>query len=114
MIRWEPWHRLEYQRERAKGKCVHAYTEIVEDTGWRKWPRGYTRERWFVTYTRCCAEEFLERQHAEPGVYVVAVYRTGDTPGGDGTLMGSIRLPWPTRSLSRRDDHAEHPVASSG
>lgn len=92
MISWAPWHRLEYQREHAKGQCETVYTERVEDTGWRSRPKGYTDERWFVAYTRCCAEDFLDRRDAPPGTYVVAVYRTGNTRAGRGTLLGSIRM----------------------
>jgi hypothetical protein len=94
MVIWEPWHVLEYHRIHAKGQQTHAYTERVEDNGWKLIISGMTREQWFTTYTRACAEDFLERRCAPKGTYVIAVYRTGRSPDGDRLALGSIRIKW--------------------
>jgi hypothetical protein len=92
MPTWDYWHRLEYRREIAKGNRVLEYTEYAEDAGWTFRRKGLTREEWFVYYTRCCAEDFLDRMGARPGTWVVAVYRTGASSEGKGELRGSIRM----------------------
>ncbi|MBC6446771.1 hypothetical protein [Actinokineospora xionganensis] len=59
-----------------------------------------TREQWFVTYTRVCAEDFLARKNAPSGDYVIAVYRTGRTRDGDGVPLGSIRIAYCPTSMA--------------
>ena len=58
MPTWNYWHRIEYRRELAKGRCVHEYTEVVEDQGWTLTHIRVPREEWFAYYTRGCAEDF--------------------------------------------------------
>lgn len=94
MLNWDPWHRLEYRRETAKGKRDLKYVEIVEDTGWRHWTKGFTRDEWFTHYTRRCAEDYLTRTRGEPGEYVITVFCTGSSPDGDRRLLGAIRMKW--------------------
>lgn len=96
MPTWEYWHRIEYRLERAKGDMEHRYTEVCEDQGWALCPHRSQLETWFAAYTRICAEDYLERTRAPHGTWVVAVWRLGATPGGKGTLRGSIRMRWPS------------------
>lgn len=100
MVILDPWHRLEYHRVHGKGRQRHAYTECVEDNGWKLLITGMTREQWFVTYTRVCAEDFLARKNAPSGDYVIAVYRTGRTRDGDGVPLGSIRIAYCPTSMA--------------
>lgn len=92
MPTWNYWHRIEYRRETANGNGVPDYTEVVQDQGWMFERRADRREQWFVTYTRACAEDFLDRVHAPPGTWVVTVWHTGVSPEGKGRLRGAIRI----------------------
>lgn len=94
MPTWDYWHRIEYRRELAKGHRLHEHTELVEDAGWTLKYKGVTREQWFARYTHACAEDYLARARAHPGMWVVAVWRTGATSAGKGELLGSIRMRW--------------------
>ncbi|MBB5806856.1 hypothetical protein F4560_006624 [Saccharothrix ecbatanensis] len=64
-------HRIEYFRRQRNGSLLCEHVETVDDHGWYI-ARG---EEWRAHYTRGCAEEFLARQDAQPGVYSVAVWR---------------------------------------
>lgn len=97
MPTWNYWHRIEYRRELAKGKCVHEYTEVVEDQGWTLTHVRVPREEWFAYYTRGCAEDFLSRVGARSGTWIVAVWHTGMSGGTKGQLSGSIRMKWTNR-----------------
>lgn len=88
---WNPWHRLEYHREFGKGHTERTYTENVADQGFRLSLKGMTKEQYFAHYARVCAEDFLERQDARSGAYVVAVY---DTNSAKPRALGSIRMRW--------------------
>lgn len=81
-------HEIEYRRVLAHGKRVHEYTEHVDDDGFVTSRRGMSRQEYLVYYTRACAEDFLDRKRAEPGEWLVAVYRTRP----ERELLCSIRM----------------------
>lgn len=75
MADWNYLHRIEYRREYSKSQRVHEYTETVEDMGWCLVDHKEKRERWLSYYTTVCAEEYLDRNLAPKGTYVVSVYQ---------------------------------------
>ncbi|QWF84287.1 hypothetical protein [Amycolatopsis sp. CA-230715] len=86
-------HELEYRREHAKGIRELAYVELVDDMGFTMEHRAELRERWAVRYATACAEDFLARQRAKPGRFVVSVYRL--RPEEPRHHLITIRLTWP-------------------
>ncbi len=94
MPTWDYWYRLEYRREIAKDNRVHEYTERVEDHGWTFAHKPEARREWFSRYTSGCAEDFLGRVRAKPGLWLITVWRTGPGTEGRGELLGSVRIRW--------------------
>ncbi|WP_137811813.1 hypothetical protein [Gandjariella thermophila] len=94
MSRWDYWHHIDYHRKLPRGERVLEYTEIVQDHGWCLRRTGMTREQWLTVYTRSCAEGFLGRVSAAPGVWVVIVWRTPRDARRH--VVCSIELPWRT------------------
>ncbi len=92
MSGWNYLHRLEYWRELSKYDRVHVFTEIAEDHGFCFHRKGVTRAAWYEHYTRLCALDFLDRKHAEPGVYLVTTLR--DLPEVRKSLC-TVRIQWP-------------------
>ncbi|GAA4550244.1 hypothetical protein [Amycolatopsis samaneae] len=89
---WGYPHEIEYHRETAKGERAHEYTELVDDMGFVFEHRAEHRERWAVSYGTACAQDFLARKRAEPGKFLVHIYRL--FPDGR-THLVSLRTRWP-------------------
>ncbi|GAA1967251.1 hypothetical protein [Amycolatopsis minnesotensis] len=99
---WGYPHELEYRFESAKGFREHLYTERVDDMGFCLEHRDELREDWLVRYATACAEDYLGRQRAPCGMWVVSVYR--ETADGRDHLV-TIRTRWTAaqkNSSSRR------------
>jgi hypothetical protein len=92
MALWDYWHHIDYHRKLPRRKRLLEYTEIVEDQGWCLRRTGMTREQWLATYTRSCAEDFLGRVDAAPGVWIVIVWRA--PRDAERHLVCSIEMPW--------------------
>lgn len=90
MRTWEYPHAIEYNLVHEDGCRTHEHSELVDDQGWCLRRSDMSREDYLVYYTRACAEDFLHRIRADPGTWIVAVYRL-DHPGGR-TPICSIRL----------------------
>jgi hypothetical protein len=73
--KWNYLHRIEYRREYSKSRRVHVYTETVEDMGWCFSHKKEIQPRWLSYYTTVCAEEYLTRNLAPHGSYIVSVYQ---------------------------------------
>lgn len=84
-------HAIEYYRQHDRDWREHAYTEIVDDQGFVLVHDPAKREQWLVRYTRACAEDYFTRVRAEPGEWVVHVYRLLD---GERRHLVSIRMHW--------------------
>ncbi|SNR53780.1 hypothetical protein SAMN06265360_10956 [Haloechinothrix alba] len=89
---WNHRHELEYRYERTAGQREHVYTERVNDQGFCFEHRPERRQDWLVTYTRCCADDYLGRVRARAGTWLVSVYRV---VGAERTHLVSIRLRHP-------------------
>lgn len=99
MDHWGYPHELEYHRELGKGRRQHEHTELVDDMGFLLEHRAERWEGWNVRYATACAQDFLARKRAYPGVFVVSVYRL--FPDARKHVV-TIRLDWPgkiTRDL---------------
>lgn len=81
-------HRVEYRREKSKYERELLYTEFADDHGFNFTRKGVTRKQWREFYTQVCAADYLERQSAPKGRYLISVFR------GDECIC-SVRMPWP-------------------
>ena len=91
MAGWNYRHRIEYRRETGDSRTLE-YVETVQDQGWCFTQQPALRQAWLTTYTRACAEDYLERRLARAGTFVVTVYQ--DREEGL-VLVCAIRLKWP-------------------
>jgi hypothetical protein len=98
MADWNYLHRIEYRREYSKSRRVHEYTEIVEDMGWCFSHKADIHQQWLAYYTTVCAEEYLDRNLAPHGNYLVSVYQ--QRPDGQ-VHVCTIRLNHGTVDLSK-------------
>ncbi|QRP45933.1 hypothetical protein [Amycolatopsis sp. FDAARGOS 1241] len=90
---WGYPHELEYRRE-VGAMRVHEYTELVDDMGFVLEHRSERYAGWTVRYGAACAHDFLARQHAKPGSYVVSVFRL--FPDARKHVV-TLRMNWPAK-----------------
>lgn len=95
-------HALEYHRQYGRDRREHVHTEIVDDQGFVLVHDPAKLQDWLVRYTRTCAEEYLARARAQPGHWLVHVYRL---LADERHHLVSIRMHWPGRDNGDRARH---------
>lgn len=86
-------HDIDYYHERGGGNRDHVYTERVDDQGFVLVHDPKRIHQWLAGYTRTCADEYLTKMRAEPGMWLVSVHRLLDD---ERRHVVTVRMRWPT------------------
>lgn len=92
-------HDIDYYRERGGGYRDHVYTERVDDQGFVLVHDPERIQAWLASYARTCADDYLTRVHAEPGLWLVSVHRLLDD---ERRHVVTIRMRWPENTDSNQ------------